>query len=87
MLGKMMIQGLVAAVLVSGAASVYAQAGDRDAPAAAPADTGYLRQGDDAIRGDRDSREHADRVGRRHGDRDRHEGRERHRHRDRHGDD
>jgi hypothetical protein len=77
MLGKMIIQGLVAAMLIGGAAAVYAQTKDRNEPP--PAASGYLPQPADGARGS-----HADRAERRHGDRDRDSGRERHRrgHRD-----
>jgi hypothetical protein len=66
MLGKMMIQGLVAAALIAAAAAVYAQA----AGPATPADNGYLpstsdgsrkqgdrsKDGDDRGRGDKPER-------------------------------
>ncbi len=57
MLGKMMIHGLVAAILIGGAAAVYAQA-KTDGPAA-PAGNGYLQPGPDAVRTDKDGRKHA----------------------------
>ncbi len=57
MLGKMMIHGLVAAILIGGAAAVYAQA-KADGPAA-PAGNGYLQPGTDGARTDRDGRKHA----------------------------
>ena len=57
MLGKMMIHGLVAAILIGGAAAVYAQA-KTDGPAA-PAGNGYLQPGPDAARTDKDGRKHA----------------------------
>lgn len=57
MLGKMMIHGLVAAILIGGAAAVYAQA-KADGPAA-PAGNGYLQPGTDGARSDRDGRKHA----------------------------
>ena len=50
MLGKMMIQGLVAAILIGAAAAVYAQA-RTDAPVA-PAGNGYLQPGTDGTRAD-----------------------------------
>ena len=62
MLGRMMIHGLVAAILIGGAAAVYAQA-TADGPAA-PAGNVYLQPGTDgtrtdSTRTDRDSRKHA----------------------------
>ena len=57
MLGRMMIHGLVAAILIGGAAAVYAQA-TADGPAA-PAGNGYLQPGTDRARTDGDSRKHA----------------------------
>lgn len=57
MLGKMMIHGLVAAILIGGAAAVYAQA-KTDGPAA-PAGNGYLQPGPDGARTDGDNRKHA----------------------------
>ena len=57
MLGKMMIHGLVAAILIGGAAAVYAQA-KADGPVA-PAANGYLQPGTDGARTDRDGRKHA----------------------------
>ncbi len=63
MLAKMMIQGLVAAILIGGAAAVYAQAKEGGPSAAAPAqatsDTGYLPSPADGARRDRDGRRHA----------------------------
>ena len=70
MLGKMMVHGLVAAILVGGAAAVYAQAKDNGYLSAAPAkagtddgtaarsDNGYLSP-PNGVRTDRDSRKHA----------------------------
>ena len=58
MLGKMMIHGLVAAILIGGAAAVYAQA-RADGPTA-QSDNGYLQPGTDGARTDRDGRKHAD---------------------------
>ena len=57
MLGKMMIHGLVAAILIGGAAAVYAQA-RADGPAA-QSDNGYLQPGTDGARTDKDGRKHA----------------------------
>jgi hypothetical protein len=57
MLGKMIIRGLVAAILIGGAAAVYAQA-KTDGPAA-PAGNGYLQPGTDGARTDREGRKHA----------------------------
>jgi hypothetical protein len=57
MLGKMMIHGLVAAILIGGAAAVYAQA-RADGPTA-QSDNGYLQPGTDGARTDRDGRKHA----------------------------
>ncbi len=57
MLGKMMIHGLVAAILIGGAAAVYAQA-KTDGPAT-PAGNGYLQPGPDGARTDKDGRKHA----------------------------
>ncbi len=57
MLGKMMIHGLVAAILIGGGAAVYAQA-KADGPVA-PAGNGYLQPGTDGARIDRDGRKHA----------------------------
>lgn len=74
MLGKMIIQGLVAATLIGGAAAVYAQAKDRNEPP--PAATGYLPQPADETRLHRDGRRH-------HDGRERDAGRERHRDGDR----
>jgi hypothetical protein len=78
MLGKMMIHGLVAAILIGGAAVVYAQA-RADGPAAPPAAStgnGYLQPGSDGTRVDgprvddtRFDRDHTDRNGRKHADR------------------
>jgi len=50
MLGKMMIHGLVAAILIGGAAAVYAQA--KADGAVAPAGNGYLQPGTDGARTD-----------------------------------
>lgn len=70
MLGKMMMHGLVVAILVGGAAAVYAQAKDNGYLSAAPAkagtdngpaarsDNGYLSPTND-VRTDRDGRKHA----------------------------
>lgn len=78
MLGKMMIHGLVAAILIGGAAAVYAQA-RADGPAAPPAAStgnGYLQPGSDRAHSDgrgSDGRginsDHTDRNGRQHADR------------------
>lgn len=73
MLGKMMIHGLVAAILIGGAAAVYAQAGAGGT--AAPAGNGYLQPGtgdvrSDAARTDKESRKHADKLERHDGQRD-----------------
>lgn len=57
MLGKMMIHGLVAAILIGGAAAVYAQA-RADGPTA-QSDNGYLQPGTGGTRTDRDGRKHA----------------------------
>ena len=57
MLGKMMIHGLVSAILIGGAAAVYAQA-KADATTA-PVDNGYLQTGADGVRTDKDSRKQA----------------------------
>jgi hypothetical protein len=71
MLAKMMIQGLVAAILIGGAAAVYAQAKDGGPSAAAPAqatsDTGYLPSPADGRGKHKDGRKHAD-VNERHRD-------------------
>ncbi|OFW97174.1 MAG: hypothetical protein A3D94_23195 [Alphaproteobacteria bacterium RIFCSPHIGHO2_12_FULL_66_14] len=88
MLGKMMIHGLVAAILIGGAAAVYAQAKDGGSLSAAPAGTGYLQPTDRGLREHGDGRKHADRADRhRDGhDRDDHDGdggRSRHRDSDR----
>ncbi len=66
MLGKMMIHGLVAAILIGGAAAVYAQARDTATPA--PADNGYLQSTSDGGHRDgyRDRDGHRDRDGDRH---------------------
>lgn len=63
MLGKMMIHGLVAAILIGGAAAVYAQARDTATPV--QADNGYLRPTADGGHGDgyRDRDGHRDRNG------------------------
>lgn len=73
MLGKMMMHGLVVAILVGGAAAVYAQAKDNGYLSAAPAktgtddgtaarsDNGYLSPGND-VRTHRDGRKHATRT-------------------------
>ena len=70
MLGRMMVHGLVVAILVGGAAAVYAQAKDNGYLSAAPAkagtddgtaarsDNGYLSP-TNGVRTDRDSRKHA----------------------------
>lgn len=70
MLGRMLIHGLVAAVLVGSAAAVYAQAKDNGYPApdtiqtkgTAPAevkpDNGYLRPAAARTRGRDDGRDH-----------------------------
>ncbi len=62
MLGKMMIHGLVAAILIGGAAAVYAQA--KADGTTAPAGNGYLQPGTDGarpdgVRTDKDSRKKA----------------------------
>jgi hypothetical protein len=57
MLGKMMIHGLVVAILIGGAAAVYAQA--KADGTVATSDNGYLQPGTDAARTDRDGRKHA----------------------------
>ena len=62
MLGKMMIHGLVAAILIGGGAAVYAQA--RGDATAAPAGNGYLQPGTDGARTDKDGRKHAAKSGR-----------------------
>jgi hypothetical protein len=66
MLAKMMIQGLVAAILIGGAAAVYAQAGANGpspaAPAQATGDTGYLNAPTDRVRKHKDGRKHAART-------------------------
>lgn len=54
MLGKMMIHGLVAAILIGGGAAVYAQA--KADGTTAPAGNGYLQPGTDGVRTDKDSR-------------------------------
>lgn len=71
MLGKMMMHGLVVAILVGGAAAVYAQAKDDGYLSAAPAksdtdngtaarsDNGYLPRMNDDVRSERDGRRHA----------------------------
>lgn len=64
MLGKMMIHGVVAAILIAGAAAVYAQAKDGGSLSAAPAGTGYLKPTDGGFREHRDGRKHADRADR-----------------------
>lgn len=57
MLGKMMIHGIVAAILIGGAAAVYAQAkADRTV---AQSDNGYLQPGTDGALTDKDGRKHA----------------------------
>lgn len=57
MLGKMMIHGLVAAILIGGGAAVYAQARADGTPA--QSDNGYLQPGTDGARTDKDGRKHA----------------------------
>ena len=59
MLGRMMIHGLVAAILIGGGAAVYAQA--RGDGTAAPAGNGYLQPGTDGGRTHKDGRKQADR--------------------------
>ncbi|MDP1753063.1 MAG: hypothetical protein Q8L22_26720 [Reyranella sp.] len=73
MLGKMMIHGLVAAILIGGAAAVYAQASDNGYLSATPVqtrsdsgtvtqdDNGYLRSTTRDGHRDRDGRKHANR--------------------------
>lgn len=56
MLGKMMIHGLVAAILIGGAAAVYAQAKVDGTPV--QSDNGYLQQRADGVRTDKDGRKH-----------------------------
>lgn len=79
MLGKMMMHGLVVAILIGGAAAVYAQAKDDGSLSAAPAkagtdngtaarsDNGYLSPANDDVRSHRDGRKHAARP-ERHGE-------------------
>jgi len=71
MLGKMMMNGLVVAILVGGAAAVYAQARDNGylstAPAKARTDTGTVARSDngdlspanEGVRSDEDGGKHA----------------------------
>jgi cell division protein FtsN len=63
MLAKMMIQAVVAAILIGGAAAVYAQAGANApspaAPAQATGDNGYLNAPTDRVRKHKDGRKHA----------------------------
>jgi hypothetical protein len=71
MLAKMVIHGLVAAILIGGAAAVYAQAKDNGYLSAAPAqartdgvtaaqsDNGYLKSPADGVRKDKEGRKHA----------------------------
>jgi hypothetical protein len=63
MLAKMLVHGLVAAILIGGAAAVYAQARDSGQPSAAPAqatsDNGYLQSPTDGVRKHKDGRKHA----------------------------
>jgi hypothetical protein len=63
MLTKMMIHGLVAAILIGGAAAVYAQAKDSRQPSTAPVqatnDSGYLQSPADGVRKHKDGRKHA----------------------------
>jgi len=66
MLGKMMIHGLVAAILIGGAAAVYAQARDTATPA--QSDNGYLQPTSDGDHMD----SYRDRDGRRDRGGDRH---------------
>jgi hypothetical protein len=73
MLGKMMINGLVAAILIGGAAAVYAQARDGGSLSAAPAGTGYLQPTDRGLREHGDGRKHADRTDRADRHRDGHD--------------
>ena len=56
MLGKMMIHGVIAAILIGGAAAVYAQARADGTPARS--DNGYLQPGTDGARTDKDGRKH-----------------------------
>lgn len=62
MLAKMMIQGLIAAILIGGAAAVYAQAGSNGPsstePAQATGDNGYLDAPTDRVRKHKDGRKH-----------------------------
>lgn len=70
MLGKMMMHGLVVAILIGGAAAVYAQAKDNGYLSAAPAnantdngtvarsDNGYLSKANDNVRSDKEGRKH-----------------------------
>lgn len=58
MLGKMMIHGLVAAILIGGAAAVYAQAKDNGYLSAAPTKAN-TDTGTDDVRSDKDGRKHA----------------------------
>ena len=74
MLGKMTMHGLVVAILVGGAAAVYAQAKDKDngslsaAPAPASTDNGTAARSDNGyLSPDRDGRTHAARP-ERHGE-------------------
>ena len=71
MRGKMMMQGLVVAILIGGAAAVYAQAKDNGYLSAAPAkpgtdngtvarsDNGYLSPTNDEVRSGKDGGRHA----------------------------
>lgn len=71
MLGKMMMHGLVVAILVGGAAAVYAQVKDNGYLSAVPAkagtdngtvarsDNGYLSPANDDVLSDTDGRKHA----------------------------
>lgn len=63
MLTKMLVHGLVGAILIGGAAAVYAQARDNGSPSAMPAqaksDNGYLQSPADGVRKHKDSHKHA----------------------------
>jgi len=69
MLGKMIIHGAIAAILIAGAAAVYAQAKDGEIPVTppvqattpAPAGNGYLQPADGWRGKHKDGRKHASR--------------------------
>ncbi len=80
MLGKMMIHGLVAAILIGGAAAVYAQASDNGylsaTPVQARSDSGTATQDDNGYLRSTTRDGHRDRDGRKHANRsERHDGR------------